>query len=367
MKPPESTDLPVNHLSAAFSDTTNSYKFYWLLAILEKVKIGMTKINIDDLIIEMVGEVWYPINYFKLSFGRQDQFENAVKQIQQKLGYPKDIEKTELIKQLGQDKETYEISQLTHKLSRWVPQRFLRPWFTNELRGMQDQFVNNAIIKRAGRDYINVSKPSLYRFTDGNKIEISPRWKDYLLLHLKILKGFTYWHLMSYLQKRNPNVSNIPIKLFPPEKRQLSNARKFWDIYIATKKQIPCIYSAQQIQKDNYSIDHFLPWSFTGHDQLWNLLPTIKEVNSSKSDNLPAANYVNKFSTLQYDAFHTILQKISKDRKLLEDYSVLFNQTLSQINAMSQVKFTARIQDSITPQLQIAKNMGFQDNWIYRK
>ena len=367
MKPPKSTDLPVNHLAAAFSDTTNSYKFYWLLAILEKVKIGITKINIDDLIIEMIGEVWYPINYFKLSFGRQDQFENAVKQIQQKLGYPKDINKPELIKQLGQNKVTYEISQLTHKLSRWVPQRFLRPWFADELRGMQDQFVNNAIIERAGRDYINVSKPSLYRFTDGNKIEISPLWKDYLLLHLKILKGFTYWHLIKYLQKRNPNVANIPTKLFQPKQRQLLNARKFWDIYIATKDRIPCIYSAQPILKDNYSIDHFLPWSFTGHDQLWNLVPTPKEVNSSKSDNLPALNYINDFIALQYDAFHTVLMKVSGRSKLLEDYSVLFHQTLNEINAIKQSEFTVRMQDNIMPQLQIAKNMGFQNNWVYRK
>ncbi len=48
MKLPESPNLPVEYLAAAFGKTTNSYKFFWLLAILEKMKIGVTKINIDD-------------------------------------------------------------------------------------------------------------------------------------------------------------------------------------------------------------------------------------------------------------------------------------------------------------------------------
>ena len=367
MKLPNSTNLPIKHLAAVFNKTTNSYKFYWFLAILENIKYGKTKINIDSLIIDMIGEVWYPINYFKLSFGRQDQFEKTVIQIQQKFDYPKDINKLDLIEHLRQNKEISEIKQLTYKLSRWVPQRFLRPWFADELRGMKDQFIDNAIKEMANRDYLKLNYSSLYRFTDGNTIKISSLWKDYLVLHLKILKGYTYWYLINYLQKRNPNTTNIPIKLFPPEQRKLTNARKFWDLYISSKNYIQCIYSAQPIVKDKYSIDHFLPWSFTAHDLLWNLVPTTKEVNSSKSDNLPAENYLNDFVTLQYNAFHTVVSIISERNKLLEDYSVLFKRTLNEISAMEKNEFSIRMLDSIKPQLQIAKNMGFQYNWIYKK
>ncbi len=367
MEPPKSSNLPVNHLAAAFNDTTNSYKFYWFLAILENVKDGILTIAIDDLIIDMIGEVWYPINYFKLSFGRQDQFEKTIKEIQLKLGCPKDISKQELKIQLIQNKETSEISQLIHRLTRWVPQRFLRPWFTDELRGMQDHYVNRAIIERAERNFVNTKNPSLYRFTKENMIEISPVWKDYMQLHLKILNGFIYWHLINYLQKCNPNVSNITTKLFPPEHRQLSSARKFWNKYITAKGQIKCIYSAQPILIENYSIDHFLPWSFTGHDQLWNLLPTNREVNSSKSDNLPSTNYLEDFVALQYDAFHTVLREVPNRVKLFEDYSILFHQTLNEISIMKNDEFAAHLLNSMKPQLQIAKNMGFQPNWIYQK
>ncbi len=367
MNLPQSTYLPINHLAAVFNNTTNSYKFFWFKVILENMKSGMMKLAIDDLVIEMIVEVWYPINYFKLSFGSQDQFENAIKQIQIKFGYPKNITKQELKTQLGRNKETYEIRQLIHELSRWVPQRFLRPWFTDELRGMQDQYVNGAIIERAEINFVDTKNPSLYRFVNGNMIEISPLWKEYLMLHLKILIGFTYWHLINYLQKRNPNVSNITTKLFPPEHRQLSSAREFWNKYITAKGQLKCIYSAQPILIENYSIDHFLPWSFTGHDQLWNLLPINTEINSSKSDNLPSINYLADFVALQYDAFHTVLREVPNRIKLFEDYSILFHQTLNEINTLNNDQFAAQLLNTLKPQLQIAKNMGFHSNWIYQK
>jgi hypothetical protein len=51
MKLPKSTHLPIEYLSSVFSHTTNSYKFYWFLSILENVNKGREKISIDDLII----------------------------------------------------------------------------------------------------------------------------------------------------------------------------------------------------------------------------------------------------------------------------------------------------------------------------
>jgi hypothetical protein len=48
-----------------------------------------------------------------------------------------------------------------------------------------------------------------------------------------------------------------------------------------------------------------LPWSFVAHDQLWNLTPTSPEVNSSKSDNLPANTYFDRFVDLQHQGLIT--------------------------------------------------------------
>ncbi|MFP4019809.1 MAG: HNH endonuclease domain-containing protein, partial [Bacteroidales bacterium] len=301
MKPnslPYSYHLPVEHLAAVFSNVTNSYKYYWFLAILEYVKQGRQKIDIHDLIIEMIGEVWYPINYFRLSFGKWDRFDRAAQNIKELLGCSKEISKKGLIELLNENKRKPDIKQLITNLRRYVPMRFLTPWFKNELRGMKDQEKDSTIIKLA-EQHFPIGKYVPYRFTDNQRaIEIDPHWFDYFSKHLSILTGFTEWHLVNFLQKNNPNVPNIPIKLFPPEKRDFKHARKFWNIYFNSNEHVYCIYSGKEITKSSYSLDHFLPWSFTGHDQLWNLIPTLKEVNSSKSDQLPAEKYLDHFISL---------------------------------------------------------------------
>lgn len=46
----------------------------------------------------------------------------------------------------------------------------------------------------------------------------------------------------------------------------------------------------EPLNDKNISIDHFVPWSYVAHDELWNLTPTTRSINSSKSNNLPDWN-----------------------------------------------------------------------------
>ncbi len=71
MNLPNSKILPIKHLSSIFKDTTNSYKFYWFIAILEEIK-NKTEIKIPSsiLIARMISNIWYPINFFRISFGK---------------------------------------------------------------------------------------------------------------------------------------------------------------------------------------------------------------------------------------------------------------------------------------------------------
>lgn len=71
---PPSTKLPIEHLATCFNNVTNSYKFYWFLSILEHIKENQAPtIPIKHLLAAMVATVWYPTNYFRLSFGKQDR------------------------------------------------------------------------------------------------------------------------------------------------------------------------------------------------------------------------------------------------------------------------------------------------------
>ncbi len=77
------------------------------------------------------------------------------------------------------------------------------------------------------------------------------------------------------MQKRNPNTPEIARKLFMPSKRDsLKSQTNYWS-QVLTHQQLRCIYSGQPLTPQRFSLDHYLPWSFVAHDQLWNLIPTL--------------------------------------------------------------------------------------------
>lgn len=61
------------------------------------------------------------------------------------------------------------------------------------------------------------------------------------------------------------------------------------------------IYGGNILTEKDISIDHFVPWSYVAHDEMWNLNPTTKSINSSKSNNLPDWDtYFNKLARQEY-------------------------------------------------------------------
>lgn len=365
---PVSPHLPVSYLSGAFNRTTNSYKFYWFLAILEDIRTHQTPvIPIDRLLAAMVASVWYPTNYFCLTFGKQDRLSQIALQLKDTAGLTIDAHKDKVAEaaRFHLDNKT-ELASKIASIGRFVPQRFIRPFFSQELRGKKDAQIDRLITQLATAQFNEI--PCLYRFVESSEasIEMQPDWFAYLREHYQILVDFCCWNLLAYLQSRNPNVPNIGGKLFPPGQRDLSQAREFWDAAFEELNPIICIYSGQVIQPDNFSLDHFLPWRFVTHDLLWNIVPTLKAVNSAKNDNLPDLDkYLTPFTKLQYDAFQSVA--ISQPETILEDYTLLFSASdVKDLTAMPPETFQSKLQDTITSQVQIAKNMGFTTQWSYQ-
>ena len=59
MELPFSKNLTTNKLASVFGSTTATYKYYWLLAILELVENNETIIKKRDLFIQMICNSWY--------------------------------------------------------------------------------------------------------------------------------------------------------------------------------------------------------------------------------------------------------------------------------------------------------------------
>ena len=65
---PQNSRLSINKLSSVFNNTVASYKFYLFISLLQLFTEQNNRIiPIKDILIKMICNAWYPINYFKLS------------------------------------------------------------------------------------------------------------------------------------------------------------------------------------------------------------------------------------------------------------------------------------------------------------
>ena len=73
MNLPSSNNLPIHHLASVFNNTSATYKYYWLIALIELVEEGNINIPKRKIFSRMISNSWYIINYFHISFGKQEK------------------------------------------------------------------------------------------------------------------------------------------------------------------------------------------------------------------------------------------------------------------------------------------------------
>jgi hypothetical protein len=192
----------------------------------------------------------------------------------------------------------------------------------------------------------------LYR----ESILINPLWLDFLKFNAKLIKDFCYWNLSLYLQARNPNVPDIPNKLIKEAGRNslVKQTKDYWNVVFQEKGSIDCIYTGNRLslERKNFSLDHFVPYSFVSHDLIWNLYPIDKSENSRKSNLLPSiSSHFDPFYALQKEAFQIVKSKDASN-KFLEDFLPI-SPDLSVLN------YDALL-NTVQPLITIASNNGFQ-------
>ncbi|MCP4216136.1 MAG: HNH endonuclease, partial [bacterium] len=215
--------------------------------------------------------------------------------------------------------------------------------------------LKNKAIEELSRSSTN----ALYRIdSEAQKVVINREWFEYIYGNQIIINGWYYFKLISFLQQRNPNIPSIPFKLDVPRERNLGGARKFWH-KVMKVCPVEDIYTGRRIEPKSFSIDHFIPWSFVLHDQLWNLVPTSKSVNSSKNDRLPDMDrYLDKFCDLHFAAYRAAFDN-GISMRLLEDYIEVLRD-ISFSRDVGSVEFKGRLKESIRPLFQLASNQGYQ-------
>jgi len=353
------------YLGQVFRNTTNSYKLLWFMAILSILKRkDQIEITMKEIFIEMLSLAWHPVCFYRLSLGKQDKLQDAVLTIQAQSNLPLDASAATIRESIAQD---YKNNNILKFLGQYVPMRFLSPWFSEQLRGKKDH-EKNSLINILARQSQESAVPTPYYLDESlTFIRLNQSWKNFLIENLGVIQAFVDFHFARYLQTRNPNVPGIIYKLRVPTKRQLSAARRFWnfvrnEFYTrGWEKTFKDIYSLSPLY-ENFSIDHFLPWSFVVHDSLWNLTPVEKSTNSMKSDKLPNLKiYLPRLAELHYKAIEVSINR----PKLLEDYVICFKEEPNKILSLGEKGLQKKYYQIIEPQAQIAINQGFQHDWEY--
>ena len=82
--------VDVARLSRIYDNTTATYKFYWFVSIINLISANPDRrvFSFEEIIAGMIAEAWYPIHYFRLSFGKLDSLESNILELQRLLDIP---------------------------------------------------------------------------------------------------------------------------------------------------------------------------------------------------------------------------------------------------------------------------------------
>ena len=373
MQLPYSEELNIGYLSKLFENTTNCYKFFWFQAILRKMDGVRSRFTFDELINEMIADAWYMVTEYHLRLGPlgiTDNLEEVVKYIHEKYGFAP-AEKREKILEFLQEVEDKRIIKYKSDLTLNVPYRLQVPFY-DEINIARSMWNGS---KKILISEINRQKRLIYYFAriSGLRtiIEVDEVWAEYLLKHKEILKGWTQLKLIQYLQNKNPSVPGIADKIEAPISRDIERVRKYWKLIIQIDPSLRDIYGDILLKDEKISVDHFVPWQYVAHDELWNLHPTTKSINSSKSNSLPLWElYFNSLGEIEYRAYELKNQNetLAREFQKIAPYHLNNQQIRNQLYAegLDKNSFIERLEHVVKPVYESAQMSGFRE-WVYDK
>ena len=301
--------LDIEGFSQMMKDPSYCYKFYWLEALVHLISRGISETTFDAVIDEMICNAWYSVREFHIHLSGlqadglvRDGLERAIIRLTELSDLPANASKTEIrnsIRQFNKELKTFK-----EQLTNMVPYRALAGFFSKA-----EQKVNWGSVRRVTEyiHYINQYVATLpYTLGDSSKlhkeIRFNPEWMDMIQDNTVNILGWIQYEKVKWLQNNNPEVPGLIYKLAPMDEkmRKLSHVRKLWNGVLSCC-DIRDIFTGNQVNKNRYDVDHFIPWSFVMNDELWNLMPMDSSLNSSKSNRLPMWDpFFNHFAGNQF-------------------------------------------------------------------
>ena len=333
--------LDIQSFTQMMKDPSYCYKFYWLEAIVCLISENVKDTTFDAVIDEMIANAWYSVVEFHVHLSGvfdgtvKDGLERAVLKLYELSNLSSNASKVEIknaIKQYNVQIDT-EKKQLTNM----VPYRALAGFFggTGQVPDWGSVRRMVAYIERINRDYVTLPYTLGESSRLRKEIRFNPTWIQMIQDNTVSILGWIQYEKIKWLQMNNPEMPGLVYKLAPLDEkmRKLSNVRNLWEA-ILDVSEISDVFTGMKIQKRQYDVDHFIPWSFVMNDELWNLMPMDSSLNSAKSNKLPKWDpFFAVFAKNQY----ILYSHIHESERLYHLYEKCYRDNLHSIWANQEL------------------------------
>lgn len=365
--------LDMEGFSRMMQSPSYCYKFYWLEAIVKLISENKEEVSYHEIIDEMIANAWYSVLEFHVHLSGlwadgeiRDNLEKAVLKLHRLSHLPANASKIEIKNQIQRfEKELHPEKMF---LTQNVPYKALSG-FANKGEERID-LNSSAGVMMTYYNRINALSPLPYTFGEqkglDRKIRFHGLWIQMIQEHMVSILGWIQYEKVRWLQTVNPEVPGLVYKLAPMDEkmRKLSHVRKLWD-GILDMTQIIDVFREEPVKKEDYEVDHFIPWSFVMNDELWNLMPMDFSLNGIKSNRLPRWDaFFRKFAANQY-IMYGLVQEKPGIRKLYERcyrdnlHSIWASQELYR-KGNSREEFYGILERNMRPVYDSARRQGYE-------
>lgn len=316
--------LYIKGFSSMLDNPTTCYKFYWVESIIKLIRDENIDVaTFDSIFNEMIANAWYTVREFhvhlsgKLKGNIIDSLEQIINRLADISGLPSEADKKSIKEKIRDFNSDETILRHKKQLANYVPSRVLGEFYNLYEKNFGGEKIDRDVRPKNIEQTKKINERILLPYIfDSNKnfnraIILNQEWKEFIRMNSIALLGWIQFEKTKWLQKVNPDVPNIVSKLSYVERTRnsLDRVRILWDS-VLDRVGISDI-CGYPVEKTNYDIDHFIPWSFVMTDELWNLAPMKPTLNSSKSNLLP--NWDKFFKPFADCLFKMYQLKLSND------------------------------------------------------
>ena len=363
--------LDIEGFSRMMQSPSYCYKFYWLEAIAKLISQNKEAASYNEIIDEMIANAWYSVLEFHVHLSGlwadgeiRDNLEKAVLKLHRLSGLPANASDVEIKNQIRKFEKELHSEKIF--LTQNVPYKALSG-FAN--RGEERIDLNSSAgVMMSYYNRLSALSPLPYTFGEqkglDREIRFHELWIQMIQDYTVPILGWIQYEKVRWLQTVNPEVPGLVYKLAPMDEkmRKLSHVRKLWD-GILDITQIIDVFREKPVKKENYEVDHFIPWSFVMNDELWNLMPMDSSLNGIKSNRLPRWDaFFRKFAANQY-IMYGLVQEKPGIRKLYEKcyrdnlHSIWASQELYR-KGNSREEFCGILERNMRPVYDSARRQG---------